>query len=219
MSSFAPPISEAIEAFDCFGGTCSVLVQGWGPAGSAPEATARVRRRLLEWHAQFSRFEPSSELCRLNRDPRECVPASPMMTRFVEAALHAAEITGGLVDPTLVSEVEQAGYAADFVRRPLSLADALRLAPARRPAAPSPAARWRPVHVDRGMGTVRRPPGVRRWLLGLVHTFTTGTDAGNLWFVALIGLTAAPVLVLLLVRLGRRRLPASRTVSPAGAQG
>ena len=47
------------------------------------------------------------------------------------------------------------------------------------------------------------------WIFGLVHTFTEGTDAGQLWFIALILLTAAPALVLLAVRLGGRRAPRS----------
>jgi methionine sulfoxide reductase heme-binding subunit len=45
------------------------------------------------------------------------------------------------------------------------------------------------------------------WLLGLIHTFTVGTDAGRVWFVALILGTAAPALILLTVRLLRRRQP------------
>ena len=47
------------------------------------------------------------------------------------------------------------------------------------------------------------------WIFGLVHTFTEGTDAGQLWFIALILLTAAPALVLLAVRLGGRQAPRS----------
>jgi methionine sulfoxide reductase heme-binding subunit len=42
------------------------------------------------------------------------------------------------------------------------------------------------------------------WILGLIHAFAEGTDAGKTWFIALIGLTAAPALVLLAVRLARR---------------
>ncbi len=41
------------------------------------------------------------------------------------------------------------------------------------------------------------------WVLGLVHAFTEGTDAGQLWFIGLIGLTAAPALALLGVRLAK----------------
>ena len=52
------------------------------------------------------------------------------------------------------------------------------------------------------------------WALGLVHTFTEGTDAGQLWFVALILLTAAPAMLLLARRLGGSRSP----LVPAAAQ-
>jgi thiamine biosynthesis lipoprotein len=138
-----------------------VLVQGRGPAGSPALAVGRARRRLLEWHQQFSRFESSSELSRLNGDPRQSVPASAMMTRFVESALHAAALTGGLVDSTLVNEVEDAGYRDDFAHAPVALADAARLAPAPRPAAPDPRARWQQVSVDRRHGMVTRPVGLR----------------------------------------------------------
>jgi thiamine biosynthesis lipoprotein len=138
-----------------------VLVQGTGPAGSAPVAVERVKRLLLDWHSQFSRFETSSELSRLNRDPRERVPVSPMMGRFVEAAMHAATITGGLVDPTLVDEVERAGYSEHFAYPRVAPEDATRLTPRPRPAAPNPASVWRRVTVDGRTGTVVRPVGVR----------------------------------------------------------
>jgi len=52
------------------------------------------------------------------------------------------------------------------------------------------------------------------WVFGLVHTFTEGTDAGQLWFIALIVLTAAPALVLLAKRLGVDRA----ALVPASAQ-
>ena len=152
---------EIVQRFACFGGTCAVIVRGRGPAGTAAEATERTSRRLREWHSQFSRFDRSSELCRLNEDPRETVPVTPMMALFVEAALHASRITGGLIDPTLVDEIDAAGYASHLEGTPLELREALRLAPPRRPASPSARVRWRSVQVDRRAGTVTRPPGVR----------------------------------------------------------
>jgi sulfoxide reductase heme-binding subunit YedZ len=39
------------------------------------------------------------------------------------------------------------------------------------------------------------------WLGCLVHAFAEGTDAGQLWFIALIVITAAPAVVLLAARL------------------
>ncbi len=49
------------------------------------------------------------------------------------------------------------------------------------------------------------------WLAGLVHTFTDGSDRGQLWFIALIGLTTAPTMMLLayrMIRGGLRSTPA-----------
>jgi sulfoxide reductase heme-binding subunit YedZ len=53
------------------------------------------------------------------------------------------------------------------------------------------------------------------WLGGLVHTFTEGTDRGQLWFIALIGLTTAPTLVLLVYRTTARQL---RSAAAAAAR-
>jgi sulfoxide reductase heme-binding subunit YedZ len=38
------------------------------------------------------------------------------------------------------------------------------------------------------------------WLAGLVHTLVEGTDAGQLWYLALVTVTTAPVIVLLAIR-------------------
>lgn len=53
------------------------------------------------------------------------------------------------------------------------------------------------------------------WGAGLVHTFTEGTDRGQLWFIALIVLTTAPTLALLAYRVAGRRL---RSVAGAVAR-
>ncbi len=124
---------------------------------------AAAARRFVEVYEQrLSRFRPDSELCALNSDPRDEVPCSALMLDAVEAGLAAAELTGGLVDPTLADEIERAGYVgsregAEGAR----LIDALPLAPGRIPAAPSPARRWRLVEVDREAGSIRRPAGLR----------------------------------------------------------
>jgi thiamine biosynthesis lipoprotein len=150
-------MSESRATFACFGSRCTVIVAG----REAGAALAESRRRLLGWHGQFSRFAPGSELCRLNADARTTVPASPMMRRVVEAGVRAAQATDGLLDPTLVGEIERAGYAAHLAGDGLPLAHALALAPPRARASPSPAARWREISVDRRASTITRPPGVR----------------------------------------------------------
>jgi thiamine biosynthesis lipoprotein len=152
---------EAIEAFPCFGGRCMVIVQGPGPGGTASEAAVRARDRMLEWHQQFTRFDPHSELSQLNDDRRETVPVSAMMARFVEQALAAASATNGLVDSTLVSDLERAGYRAHLESPGIPLPEALALAPSRAPARAHHAAAWHHVSVDRRACTVTRPPGIR----------------------------------------------------------
>ena len=74
-------------------------------------------------------------------------------------------------------------------------------------------ARWRAVHRFTALA----------WVLGLVHAFAEGTDAGRLWFIGLIGLTAGPALVLLVIRHARPRAargpaPGPRPASARAAQ-
>jgi thiamine biosynthesis lipoprotein len=128
-----------------------------------PEALAVHERAFLEsFAARLSRFDKGSELSLLNADPRPAVPASRLLRAAVGAGLWAAECTDGLVDPTLVNEIEAAGYRASRDGAvPAPLAEALGAAPPRRPAAPHPGARWRAVTVDDAAGAIRRPPGLR----------------------------------------------------------
>ena len=151
---------EQRDAFACFGSRCTVIVAD-ARAADARAAVAQARRRLLEWHGQFSRFESTSELTGLNDAAAETVTVSPMMRRVVEAAVTAARDTGGLVDPTLLSEIEGAGYDSQFEGEGLPIALALALAPDRAPGRPAREAGWRRVRTDRRAGTVTRPPGVR----------------------------------------------------------
>jgi FAD:protein FMN transferase len=152
--------AEASTTFSCFGSTCSVFVTGDGPHGSATEAVETARASLISWHELFTRFDPRSELSRLNADPRREVPVSPIMARFVQAIAEAARSTSGLVDATLLGELETSGYRTDLATS-VPLESALERAPARRPAAPSAAPRWSEVTVDLERCTVRRPPGLR----------------------------------------------------------
>ena len=71
---------------------------------------------------------PPASSRRLNADPREVVPVSTTMARLVAAVREAAEATGGLVDGTLLGEIEAAGYVGDLPA-PLPLELTLRLAP------------------------------------------------------------------------------------------
>ena len=151
---------ERIERFECFGSSCSVLVGGDDGERSAREAALGARRTLEDWHARFSRFEPDSELSRLNADRRIVVPASGLLVRLAAAVRFAGELSGGLVDATLVEQIERAGYAGELSEA-LALDDALALAPPRASAAASAAGGWRRIDADARARTITRPPGVR----------------------------------------------------------
>ncbi|MFM8561602.1 MAG: FAD:protein FMN transferase [Solirubrobacterales bacterium] len=129
----------------------------------APEAAAdRVEAFLRDYEARLSRFREDSELSLLNADPREQVPASDLLRSAVRATVEAAEISCGLVDPTLLDDLRSAGYAERWTgEERIGLADALageRPAPA--PASASPQQRWREIEVDDEAGVIRRPPGL-----------------------------------------------------------
>ena len=145
-------MSEHDIVFDSMGSEVRLIVD-------SPERAASARRFLERFEAVLSRFRPDSELCRLNADPGDAPAAGPLLRTAVRAGLWAAERTGGLVDPTLVGALEDAGYAGDRRAPELTAGEALALAPARAPATPDPRARWRQVDVDDGAGVVRRPPG------------------------------------------------------------
>ena len=116
-----------------------------------------VRAGIEAIAARLTRFDPASELCALNADPRTEVPASPLLRRAVQAALLGARRTGGLADPTLLDAVEAAGYERSRIGvAPASLDAALRAAPPRRPA--TPGTRWRAVEVREA--SIVRPPGL-----------------------------------------------------------
>jgi thiamine biosynthesis lipoprotein len=146
-------MNEHSESFACFGGTCAAFVIG----PDAAEAVAHAKRQMLAWHDQFTRFDPASELSRLNADPRDAVPVSYLLARLAQIVVGAAELTGGLVDGTLLGAIERAGYRGDLAA-PLPLAVALGMAPPRAPAAGRPGHPWRALSVDGCV--VHRPPGV-----------------------------------------------------------
>lgn len=151
--------SEAVEGFDCFGSRCAALVIGGGDAGTAHDAALLAKHTLLSWHERFSRFIPGNELSMLNDDPRREVPVGALMARFAQAVHTAGSITRGLVDATLLADVQRAGYTEDL-GEPMPLRRALALAGPRRPAASSSRAGWRQIAVDLDACTVARPPGV-----------------------------------------------------------
>jgi thiamine biosynthesis lipoprotein len=152
---------EAHLSFPCFGGSAAVHVRA-ASEREGRRAAELARLRLLDAHRRLTRFDPKSELSRLNHDPRAEVPASPLIRRLAEAVGVAGERSGGLVDATLLDAIEAAGYTDSFGERSPRAPSQPPPEPGDRAAGrPHPAANWRRVRVDEEAATVIRPPGLR----------------------------------------------------------
>jgi thiamine biosynthesis lipoprotein len=158
------PGREHEHRFELFGSEVRLLIGPPLERGLAPPdlAALRLEAFLRAFHARLTRFDSASELSVMNACSSKRCSVSPLLALAVRAGLWSAERSAGLVDPTLVGELERVGY--DRTRagvEPASLAQALTAAPPRRPAGPSPDRRWQSIEVDHLAGLVRRPPGVR----------------------------------------------------------
>jgi FAD:protein FMN transferase len=102
----------------------------------------------------FSRFRSDSELSLVNRSHGRLIRVSELLGRAVGAALDAAALTDGLVDPSVGSAVRLTGYDRDFsLVRDESEGNP---APWQFVAVPG----WRAVEFDSDARTIRIPRGV-----------------------------------------------------------
>lgn len=123
---------------------------------AAAQALAQVPAWFEEWEQALSRFRPDSELSRLNARGGQAVPVSPTLFAAVGAALEAAHRSQGLVSPTLLPYVEQAGYDRSFERLPAG-----ETAPTMAREAPPTMDAWQAIRLDEARRTVHLPAGTR----------------------------------------------------------
>jgi len=81
---------------------------------TAAQALQLVPGWFEEWEQALSRFRPDSELNLLNASAGRDFQASPVLWEVLQAAMAAAAWTEGLVVPTLLAELERAGYDRSF---------------------------------------------------------------------------------------------------------
>lgn len=79
-------------------------------------ATTAIEALFRHQEQRLSRFDAASDLTALNRCPHTTCPVSPDLYAALEAALWAATATGGLYDPTILTDLERAGYDRSFER-------------------------------------------------------------------------------------------------------
>ncbi len=95
MSDLAEP---ATAAFELWGGIATVCVT---EADALPAALAAVHPVLDEFDRACSSFRTDSELAAVNRGAGGAVAVGPVLLDAVAAALRAAALTDGDVDPTV----------------------------------------------------------------------------------------------------------------------
>jgi thiamine biosynthesis lipoprotein len=128
------------------------------------DARAVVEDELAAIDRACSRFRADSEIERVNASAGRFVTVSPLLLEALEAALRAARLTDGAVDPTLGEAIILAGYSRDFseLEQPRSEPLARPAAPACRPIVGARrASGWKLIEVDHVSSRVRIPAGVR----------------------------------------------------------
>lgn len=133
--------------FPAIGTTAHLLVTD---AAALPAAELALREFLDHLDRACSRFRSDSALARLNVHGGP-LTVDPLLTSALRVALRAAELSGGVVDPTLGRALVAIGYDRDFASVP-----AVSALPAA-PAVPGGES-WRGVLVDGD--TVTLPDGV-----------------------------------------------------------
>ena len=141
------------DTFELFGTTAVLLVTA---NRAASQARAIADEVLAGIDAACNRFRPDSELVALNAAGGEPRLVSGTFAGLISAALRAARLTGGDVDPTCGAALAGLGYDRDFAQ-----VRAAGDAPPRLTAAAGPVPGWRSVHLDRAAGRAWLDPGTQ----------------------------------------------------------
>ena len=138
------------QEFRALGTTVQVVVDD---AQVLDYAAELVRAQIEALDVAVSRFRDDSELTQLNAASGRPLRVSWLFLVCVEEALQAAQLTNGIVVPTLGHSIELGGYDRDFVESP-SDGPGRGVRYQRVPG-------WRRIRLDRSSRTVTLPPGVQ----------------------------------------------------------
>jgi thiamine biosynthesis lipoprotein len=129
----------------------------------AQAAIAACMTWLREVERRLTRFQPESELCRLNSAAGSWRSVSRLLFGAVQEALTAAESSAGLFDPTLLPQLEALGYDRDFaeIARNADGMSSAHIAPA------ASSGSWRQIQMDARRQRVQLPQGTRLDLGGI----------------------------------------------------
>lgn len=144
----APPATSLQQrSFRALGTTVAVMTTA---PRSIDAAAGMLSAQLDALDRACSRFRANSEVERLRAANGRAVRISALLGEVVAAAISAARLTDGAVDPTVGAAMIALGYDRDFanVHDGPSLAGAC-----------SPAPGWASIELDQRSSTLRLPPG------------------------------------------------------------
>ena len=136
------------------------------------DARALVVALMDDVSRSIDRFRPDSELSAINAAAGRLVPVSHCTVALLDAALDAAETTGGAVDPTVGLHVQHAGYDTDIesVRASVQRVRPLELRQAD----------WSLVRVDHDLSLAGVPTGLQLDLGATAKAWTADTAANSI---------------------------------------
>jgi len=101
---------SAQQRFAAMGTAVHVVVVG----AEAHQLLVQAVERVFDLEQRWSRFQPTSEISRLNSAAGNPLELSSDTLSLVEHGVAAWQLTGGRFDPTMVLQLEQAGYDRSF---------------------------------------------------------------------------------------------------------
>lgn len=155
---------RAQESFPLWGGTATVAVATAEP-GRLAVARAAVDRVVAAMDAACSSYRGDSDLALVNAAAGHAVRVSGLFVQVLRAAIRAAELTDGLVDPTAARDATAIARDAGGTARDGG----------------GPRGRrgrdWRSIHLNRSRGTASVPAGVALDLGAVGKAFAADTAA------------------------------------------
>lgn len=148
VGTVAAPVEPVERSFSSMGTWCHIITHGGG-GSAADDVVAEIGRLDRRW----TRFDPDSEVCRLNDAAGRWFAVSEDTMRLAQHALVGWRLTAGAFDPFLGRRMAEVGYDRDFHQLATTSAPT---ADHRRPAKPGGRP---PVAVDPRRGRVRVMPG------------------------------------------------------------
>lgn len=99
-----------METFQFRAMNTDIVLAAEGESDALVGAFLETRRLIEAFEARFTRFNPESELCRLNRAAGAWFMASPELFELLSLARDYYYRTNGLFDPGILKDLQRAGY-------------------------------------------------------------------------------------------------------------